>query len=441
MDAPATLAWPRPGDGNRTARRRSLRARTFRGGPAARPGGMAFCAQLVWEIPRWRRPAVGRGGVADHSGVPALRRAAQPFAWRPTRARYRSRLPPDRIREVVTSLLDRRDDLSLVFHGGEPLLRYDLLVDIVTFARELATRRHKMVRYSIQTNAALLDDERIAFLRAHNFSIGISLDGCDEESNAHRVVHGGRSALRAFTDLLESHPNFLRERCGVLAVVSRTSAPGLRRFARWLQGHGIGGLSISFLDLVGRGRDLGSEKLTPDEAVEVYAGFVEDIESGALSSLAVRSVLTRMQNLYTFRPADFCHRGPCAASEEFLVLDATGSMRTCDCVYDPFFEIGGPTTTIDLIGLDHPARQRVVDRHEHLREGGPSCRTCALFGVCGGTCVAKAIASTGDSMDVDPIECAVNTYLYPLLLERFDGTGTSALFAYFQRHRATFTTV
>lgn len=347
--------------------------------------------------------------------------------------RFKARLQRERIEEIISFLLARQDGLAIVFHGGEPLLRFDSIKQTVEFALREAGDPAR-VGFSIQTNGSRMDDEVIEFLEFHDFSVGISLDGITEETNALRVVRRGRTALEVVHDLVDRYPKFIQQRCGFLAVVSRTSAPGITDLALWLQENGIAGFSMSFLDLTGRGANLHDERLEPHEAVVVFRRMVELVRQGELVDLCFKSLTGRIENLFTFHPRDLCHKGPCGAGNEFMVVDAYGALRSCDCIYDPFFELKSRTGVVPDNDTE-PARLAVVDRHAALRDGVSECGTCPLFGLCGGTCVAKAISHHGTPNSVDPIECALSKYLYPELLQEFADGGEMPLFAYYQRHR------
>lgn len=347
--------------------------------------------------------------------------------------RFRARVSAQRLRDVLGSVLAHQQNVAVVFHGGEPLLRFDLLKELVAFAEDAAGGRGR-VGFSMQTNASRINDEVVEFLEEHDFSIGISLDGATEESNALRPVRSGRSALQCAEDLYARYPGFVRERCGFLAVASQVSIREIPEFALWLQERGVAGLSISFLDATGRGQDLGDTLVTAGEAVALYERLMDMIRTGAIRELGLRNLIGRIHNLFTFASRDICHRGgPCGAAADFLVVDAEGVLRSCDCIYDPYFVIGDARSAVP--GSDHPQRRAVVDRYDWLRVSGPTCSTCALFGLCGGTCVAKAIARNGSAETVDPIECALSQLLYPVLLQEFANGGTMPLFEYYYRHR------
>lgn len=352
--------------------------------------------------------------------------------------RFKARLSLDSVVKTIDYLASRVERLSIFFHGGEPLLRFDLIRAVVDHVLRLPAGSAR-ISFGVQTNAALLDPDIADYLDEHRFSVGISLDGHSEASNRLRTTHGAFSALAHVLRLLETNMEFVR-RCGFLAVASRASADGLPDFAAWLQEKGISGLTISFLDRTGKGAGLGAEQLTPDEAVALYARFVGMIRTGELRALGLRCLIGRITNLFEPVPRDFCHKGPCAAADDFLVLDAEGRRRSCDCLYHPFFELDRPGDGPEAVGATNPRRGAVEQRHRALGAGeieGVHCGTCALFGLCGGTCVAKAIAATGRPEAIDPVECAISRYLYPELLEEFDGQGLAGpLFAYARRHRA-----
>jgi uncharacterized protein len=350
------------------------------------------------------------------------------------RERFKARLDLDRICTAVDFLLSKREHLSITFHGGEPLLRFDLIQNIVNYTLGHLDQVSR-VRFSIQTNGALINDEVVSFLEKHNFSVGISIDGKGEISNRLRPTRGrSLSAWGHVQRLFDEYPEFVSGRCGFLAVASKTSATSLPDFALWLQEQGVRGLTITFLDLTGRGINLFDEKLTPTQAVSLYARFIDLIRAKKIEELALNSIISRINNLFTFRPQDFCHKGPCGAAGEFLVLDAEGTFRTCDCIYDPYFELGKDQAEMDNF-LGNPARHAIQERHEWLRDEGADCSSCALFGLCGGTCVAKAIANNGTPQSIDPIDCAITRWIYPLLIEEFTCGGKTPILDYYRIHK------
>ncbi|MGI5457950.1 FxsB family cyclophane-forming radical SAM/SPASM peptide maturase [Streptomyces sp. CA-249302] len=116
--------------------------------------------------------------------------------------------------------------VSLVLHGGEPLLAgADTLGRFTALVRDRVPAG-RTVRATVQTNATLLTEGRVATLARHDVSIGISLDAGTAAGNARRVDHAGRpswaAAARGARLVAERFP---RSYAGILAVVDPTQDP------------------------------------------------------------------------------------------------------------------------------------------------------------------------------------------------------------------------
>jgi uncharacterized protein len=82
-------------------------------------------------------------------------------------------------------------DWVIIFTGGEPLLNYDLLRNVV----EYINKKGIQVEYKIKTNATLMDDEKMDFLIKNNFKIQISLDGNEKAHDTHRKFANGKGTF------------------------------------------------------------------------------------------------------------------------------------------------------------------------------------------------------------------------------------------------------
>ncbi len=76
---------------------------------------------------------------------------------------------------------------TVSFYGGEPLLRFDLIRELVEDAR--ARTDWPRLRFIIDTNGTLIDDEVARFVVEHEVSLQISLDGPAEVHDRHRCGH------------------------------------------------------------------------------------------------------------------------------------------------------------------------------------------------------------------------------------------------------------
>jgi uncharacterized protein len=85
------------------------------------------------------------------------------------------------------------------FYGGEPLLNFKLIKRCVEYIED--EYKDYKVSYTITTNGSLLDEEISDFLTKYDFSIGISLDGPQEEHDRLRVYKNGKGT---FSDIMKN---------------------------------------------------------------------------------------------------------------------------------------------------------------------------------------------------------------------------------------------
>ena len=100
------------------------------------------------------------------------------------------------------------DELAITFYGGEPLLKYDLIVYAVEYAQYLMP--NKKLSYSITTNLTLMTEEMAKFFASvEGFNIVCSIDGPEDVHDQYRKYSDGsgsfNDALRGLKYLCEAY--------------------------------------------------------------------------------------------------------------------------------------------------------------------------------------------------------------------------------------------
>ena len=80
-----------------------------------------------------------------------------------------------------------RRNLELDFFGGEPLMNFDVVKEIVLYAREQEKIHNKNFRFTITTNGLLLSDDKIDFINREMSNVVLSIDGRKEINDKLRV--------------------------------------------------------------------------------------------------------------------------------------------------------------------------------------------------------------------------------------------------------------
>ncbi|MBE7030179.1 MAG: thioether cross-link-forming SCIFF peptide maturase [Ruminococcaceae bacterium] len=81
----------------------------------------------------------------------------------------------------------KRKNIEIDFFGGEPLMNFDAVKEILEYAEEQGKEHDKHFRFTITTNGLLLDDEKIAYINEHMGNIVLSIDGRKEVNDAVRT--------------------------------------------------------------------------------------------------------------------------------------------------------------------------------------------------------------------------------------------------------------
>lgn len=100
--------------------------------------------------------------------------------------------------------------ISIQFFGGEPTMEWDLVQHIVhtmeKYGDEILNRK---IRFGMTTNGTLLTEERLQWMKAHNLTPLLSLDGRRETHDKHRIYANGSGSWKDidFDMFLKYYPN------------------------------------------------------------------------------------------------------------------------------------------------------------------------------------------------------------------------------------------
>ena len=87
-----------------------------------------------------------------------------------------------------------RRNLEVDFFGGEPLMNFDVVKDLVRYAREREKETGKNFRFTLTTNGLLIDDDVIDFANREMSNVVLSLDGRKEVHDKFRVDYAGNGS-------------------------------------------------------------------------------------------------------------------------------------------------------------------------------------------------------------------------------------------------------
>ena len=87
-----------------------------------------------------------------------------------------------------------RRNLEVDFFGGEPLMNFQVVKDLVAYARSIEKEKGKNFRFTLTTNGVLVDDDVIAWANRECSNVVLSLDGRKEIHDRYRVDYAGKGS-------------------------------------------------------------------------------------------------------------------------------------------------------------------------------------------------------------------------------------------------------
>lgn len=314
-------------------------------------------------------------------------------------------------KKAVDFLLENsggRCHCELDFFGGEPLMNIGTVQEVVAYGKAASAMKNKEIKFTLTTNALLLDDDTTEFLNREKISVVLSLDGRPEVNDAMRLPAGG--ARGSYNSIQPRISSFIESRNNENYFVRGTYTRHNLDFSR------------DVLHLA----DLGYRHIS----VEPVVGSPEEDWSIREADLPVlfreyeELVGEYVNRMREGRGFDFFHfnldleHGPClpkrlsgcGAGFEYMAVTPEGDLFPChQFVGQEDFRLGSVWNGID--NMDLVTRFRNAHIYNKAK-----CRDCWAKFHCGGGCHANAQFANstitepykiGCELEKKRLECAI----------------------------------
>ena len=289
-----------------------------------------------------------------------------------------------------------RVNLEVDFFGGEPLMNWQVVKDLVAYGRSLEEPFHKKFRFTLTTNGVLLNDEILEFVNKEMANVVLSIDGRKEVHDYMRPHRGGQGSYD------EVVPKYIR-----LA----DSREQMSYYVRGTFTHHNRDFSKDVLHLADLGfKQISVEPVVADEK-EDYAIKEEDIPFllEQYDELAKEMIKRRKEG----RGFNFFHfmidlsGGPCVAKRlsgcgsgtEYLAVTPWGDFYPChQFVGMEQFLMGNVDEGIQNTGI----RDEFKNCNVYAKE---KCKNCFVKFYCSGGCAANSYNFHGNINDAYDIGC------------------------------------
>lgn len=254
--------------------------------------------------------------------------------------------------KAIDFLLQHSCDAEILvvsFYGGEPLLNFNLIVNIVEYLeRKIHTKR---IIYNTTVNGSLLSNNVIDFLVKHNFRLAISLDGCEEIQNRHRKFKGDGSptydiVFNNILNLKNKYPEYFNTHVKFVPVGFKDEK--FENVVNFFEVLGVPEERLICLPADMEGIDYIESNIP--ETVNIDQKSVNtDKENERIVDNKALILLREIYNKKNIIPSQWHHNGPCIAGFKRLFVDASGKLFPCEKVLErEEFQIGDIYSGINI---------------------------------------------------------------------------------------------
>jgi His-Xaa-Ser system radical SAM maturase HxsB len=335
-------------------------------------------------------------------------------------------------------------NIKIEFQGGEPLLNFELIEEVVVAAEARNDTEHKNLGFVIATNLALLDDRVLDFCRAHDVYISTSLDGPADLHNKNRPRPERNSWELATAGIQRVREELGVDRVSALMTTTRSSLGRVREivdtyveqgltsiFLRTLSPYGFAIKTKSFAAYdVDHWLPFYEEGL--DYVIELNARGVPMVEQYA--ALILKKMLTNDDPGYVDLTS------PAGIGIGAIVYNYDGDVYASD-EGRMLAEMGDKTFRLGNLHADSYEEIMLSDAllaplEESFAPSAPMCQDCAFESYCGSDPTYHH-ATSGDFLGRKPTSgfCRRNMAIFKLLLDRYErDAATRALFQTWAGH-------
>lgn len=288
-------------------------------------------------------------------------------------------------------------EVTFGWQGGEPLLMGIDFFERAVALQEQYKRPGMRIINTLQTNGTLVDKAWAAFFKAHDFLVGLSLDGPQAMHDAYRRDKGGAPTWERVMharDIFQKHG----VEYNILCTVHQANADHPVEVYRFFR-DAVGAQFVQFIPIVQRDNETGYQEGTVLTAHSVTAQQYGDFLIGVFDEWVRRDVGQVYVEIFDVALAAWMGQRPGLCIFEptcslGLAMEHNGDLYACDHFVEPRYRLGNivETPLVELVASE-AQRKFGQDKRDTLPQ---QCRDCEVRFICNGGCPKNRIAVTAD---------------------------------------------
>ena len=289
-----------------------------------------------------------------------------------------------------------RRNLEVDFFGGEPLVNFQVVKDLVAYARSIEKEHGKNFRFTLTTNGLLIDEDVIEFCNKECHNVVLSLDGRKEIHDRFRVDYAGNGS---WDRIVPKFQQLVEARGGQGYYMRGTFTHANPDFLKDIQVMLDLGFNELSMEPVVAAPDDPSALTEEDKAI-----VMEQYEKLAMLMLD-KDKEGKPFTFYHYMidltggPCIYKRISGCGSGTEYMAVTPWGDLYPChQFVGEEKFKLGDVWKGVDNTEIQN----EFLECNVYAR---PECRDCWARLYCSGGCAANAYHATGSVKGVYKFGC------------------------------------
>ena len=284
----------------------------------------------------------------------------------------------------------------IIFYGVEPLMNYEILVYISNKINSLRSLEPclKNTELSMVTNGTLLTDERISKLKELGVSIGISIDGFNQDANKNRVDLAGKDVFNKILDALDRCKK-IGANASLSVTLTEETINNKDDIQNLIDTYGI--KSFGFNIMMSSENFKLSDSYNKKASQFIIDQFLRFREKGVYEDRIMRK-------LKSFTKGQIYFSDCAATAGGQIVISPTGKVGICHgCLHDKKYFV---TDIYDEL-FNASENDKYLEWSQLTPVNKDECQECPALGICGGGCPVNAMNLKKDNTihDIDERFC------------------------------------
>ena len=289
-----------------------------------------------------------------------------------------------------------RRNLEVDFFGGEPLVNFQVVKDLVAYARSIEKEHGKNFRFTLTTNGLLIDEDVIEFANRECHNVVLSLDGRKEIHDRFRVDYAGNGS---WDRIVPKFQQLVKARNGQGYYMRGTFTHANPDFLKDIQVMLDLGFNELSMEPVVTAPDDPSALTEEDKAI-----VMEQYEKLAMLMLD-KDKEGKPFTFYHYMidltggPCIYKRISGCGSGTEYMAVTPWGDLYPChQFVGEDKFKLGDVWKGVDNTAIQN----EFLECNVYAR---PECRDCWARLYCSGGCAANAYHATGSVKGIYKYGC------------------------------------